>query len=133
MCGKVWPGQECSSLHLTPPHSTSLCFSIPPRFAPPHPNTQLCDFGHSCFLADVTRKEGRSDRFCGTPGYAAPEVANQPLNPTWSAAADVWGLGVVLNAMLSNMTLRWSEGVLDFSSRALMQACTGAIEQGGVG
>ena len=31
----------------------------------------------------------------------------------------MWGLGVVLYALLSNTPLRWEGGALDFSSRAL--------------
>ena len=37
----------------------------------------------------------------------------------WTYGADVWGLGVVLYALLSNTPLRWEEGALDFSSRVL--------------
>ena len=89
------------------------------------PCIKLCDFGHSALLADVVRKDGRSDRFLGTPGYVAPEVLQNPTQPMWSPAADVWGIGAVLYALLSNMSLRWAEGGrLDFSSRALMRVST---------
>ena len=37
------------------------------------PNIKLCDFGHSAFVTDLAR-DGRPDRFLGTPGYAPPEV-----------------------------------------------------------
>lgn len=92
------------------------------------PCIKLCDFGHSAFLADLSRKDCRADRFLGTPGYAAPEITRNPMQPEWSSAADVWGLGAVLYALLSNMPLRWADGGLDFSTRSLMQVST-AIKQ----
>lgn len=39
--------------------------------------------------------------------------------PLWTTAADVWGMGVVLYAMLANAPLRWEKGAIDFTTRAL--------------
>ena len=59
------------------------------------PRVKLCDFGHAIFVHDL-----RHDRqFFGTPGYAAPEVTQGPV---WSHQADVWAMGVVMYALLSN-------------------------------
>lgn len=59
------------------------------------PSIKLCDFGHACSTADALNDYC----FYGTPGYAAPEVVK---GPTWSPAADVWAVGVVMFALLAN-------------------------------
>lgn len=81
------------------------------------PVATLCDFGHSCYVHEL--KQG--DRFMGTPGYAAPEVTQRAGVPAWSPAADVWGVGVVLYALLANSPLRWEDGNLHLSSRSLLK------------
>jgi len=56
---------------------------------------KLCDFGHACHMDEAARDRS----FFGTPGYTAPEVVRGPV---WSAAADVWAMGVVMYALLAN-------------------------------
>jgi serine/threonine protein kinase len=55
----------------------------------------LCDLGHACTLLAA----GDDVDFLGTPGYAAPEVANGPI---WSYEADLFSIGVVMYALLAN-------------------------------
>jgi serine/threonine protein kinase len=59
------------------------------------PSVKLCDLGHATLLHVIEKDR----RFYGTPGYAAPEVTHGPM---WSPAADVWSMGVVMYALLSN-------------------------------
>jgi len=66
------------------------------------PTVVLCDLGHAAF-ADAVHTDRK---FYGTPGYAAPEVAN---GARWTPAADVWAMGVVMYACLSN-TLPFDDG-----------------------
>eukprot|EP00306_Pavlova_sp_CCMP459_P009076 CAMPEP_0185186102 /NCGR_PEP_ID=MMETSP1140-20130426/3794_1 /TAXON_ID=298111 /ORGANISM="Pavlova sp., Strain CCMP459" /LENGTH=385 /DNA_ID=CAMNT_0027752361 /DNA_START=11 /DNA_END=1168 /DNA_ORIENTATION=- len=55
---------------------------------------KLCDLGSSMLLDQPTL-----GRFKGTVSYTPPEVQTGAPNE-WTAAADVWALGVVLYAML---------------------------------
>mmetsp|Transcript_63167 Transcript_63167/g.105064 ORF Transcript_63167/g.105064 Transcript_63167/m.105064 type:complete len:444 (+) Transcript_63167:118-1449(+) len=83
------------------------------------PAVKLCDFGHSCRFAESKAEL----KFLGTPGYAAPEVTRGPF---WSAAADVWALGVVMYALLSN-TLPFQEEHSDFHAPDLSSKPWGQI------
>ena len=76
---------------------------------------KLCDFGHA-----VSQRDLSDDRhFYGTPGYAAPEVTQGPV---WTSKADVWAMGVVMYALLSNsLPFEYEDGwrrPADLSSRA---------------
>ena len=60
-----------------------------------NPFVKLCDFGHALRTEEVSERL----LFCGTEGYAAPEVSlPRSTRQLWTYAADVWGLGVVMCA-----------------------------------
>ena len=64
-----------------------------------HPRVVLCDFGHAVRMEELSEQKML---FCGTEGYAAPEVSlPRTSRPHWTYAADVWGLGVVMCAPTS--------------------------------
>jgi serine kinase len=66
-----------------------------------HFNPKLTDFGFSRFVAtDPKSKKGeKSDTFCGTPSYNAPEIiSHTPYDPY---IIDVWCLGICLFVMLN--------------------------------
>ncbi len=64
---------------------------------------KLCDFGCACFAAEVPDDLGWP---VTTYQYSAPEILNgsgdRPRPQVYSAASDIWSLGVILVEMLSD-------------------------------
>ena len=58
---------------------------------------QIGDFG----LAKKIGTKGKTQSFCGTPSYMAPEVV---LENGYSFHVDIWGLGVTVYAMLTGFS-----------------------------
>lgn len=58
----------------------------------------LVDFGNSIFYKDLANRSF----FCGSVGYAAPELYNKDKSPSYSS--DVYGIGAILYYMLTGKT-----------------------------
>lgn len=58
---------------------------------------------------------------CGTPAYLAPEVVRQtPLNPGYDNLVDSWSVGIIVYAMLTNLSpIQEDENQLDMRIRIL--------------
>lgn len=64
---------------------------------------KLCDFG---LAVELTHPDDDHYTYCGTPSYMAPETARQGqgrghLEAGAGAAVDIWGMGIIFNALLS--------------------------------
>jgi serine kinase len=66
-----------------------------------HFTIKISDFGFCCFCVSSTGQSILSETYCGTKGYAAPEIMRHiPYDPK---AADIWSLGVILFVMLNGV------------------------------
>jgi serine/threonine protein kinase len=67
----------------------------------------LTDFGLSKqFYDGLSLEEQRTETFCGTAEYLAPEILNQQ---SYSYEVDYWSLGMILYEMLNGVTPFWDE------------------------
>ncbi|KAG1054032.1 hypothetical protein G6F43_003934 [Rhizopus delemar] len=67
----------------------------------------LTDFGLSKqFYDGLSLDEQRTDTFCGTAEYLAPEILNQQ---PYSYEVDYWSMGMILYEMLTGITPFWDE------------------------
>lgn len=75
----------------------------------------LTDFGLSKqFYDGLSLEEQRTDTFCGTAEYLAPEILNgQP----YSYEVDYWSMGTILFEMLCGITPFWAENRDDMYRR----------------
>ncbi len=100
---------------------------------------KLCDFG---LAVELTHPDDDHYTYCGTPSYMAPETARQGqgrghLEAGAGAAVDIWGMGIIFNALLSgsppsNPTIPHSETVETSSAatsnaRDFLRACLSEV------
>lgn len=75
----------------------------------------LTDFGLSKqFYDGLSLEEQRTDTFCGTAEYLAPEILNEQ---PYSYAVDYWSMGTILFEMLTGITPFWAENRDDMYRR----------------
>ena len=88
-------------------------------------NILLTNEGHIC-LTDfglskegILRKEDKTDTFCGTPEYLAPEIL---LGNGYGKAVDWWSYGSLLYEMLTGLPPFYSQDVQDMYKRIVADA-----------
>ncbi|KAL7315638.1 hypothetical protein PS15m_004831 [Mucor circinelloides] len=75
----------------------------------------LTDFGLSKqFYDGLSLEEQRTDTFCGTAEYLAPEILNEQ---PYSYEVDYWSMGTILFEMLTGITPFWAENRDDMYRR----------------
>ncbi|CAH0669202.1 unnamed protein product [Spodoptera exigua] len=62
-------------------------------------NAKLSDFGFARSCVDKSLKDIRSETFCGSLSYTAPEILQG--SPYYPKPTDVWSLGIVVYVMLN--------------------------------
>ncbi|CEP16517.1 hypothetical protein [Parasitella parasitica] len=75
----------------------------------------LTDFGLSKqFYDGLSTEQQRTDTFCGTAEYLAPEILNEK---PYSYEVDYWSMGTILFEMLTGITPFWAENRDDMYRR----------------
>lgn len=64
-----------------------------------HFNIKLADFGFARYTVDTDGKAIKSETYCGSLSYVAPEVLKR--KPYYPKKSDLWSIGVILYVMLN--------------------------------